>query len=38
MNTAVQPPTTASDTQLILPYSAKRISSTAWVNGLNWQT
>ena len=38
MKATVQPPTTASDIQFTCPYSAKRISSTACVNGLNWQT
>ena len=38
MNTMAQPTTTASDVSSILPYSAKRISSTAWVNGLKAQT
>ena len=38
MKTAVQPATTASEIQLICPYNAKRISSTAWVNGLTRQT
>ena len=38
MNTAVQPHTTASEIQFIFPYSANRISSTAWVNGLSSHT
>src|ERR1700737_3992366 len=37
MKAAVQPPTTASEIQLVCPYSAKRISSTEGGNGLGWQ-